>query len=248
MGFKKLEKTGVVVEKNEQQECKKKDNYKYAIFGISNCFWNKSLYELLYAYQKKRKVPLSYYFTLVKCGVSHILGTLDAKDGFESYLNYCKGMTEKEVKENSFMVWKENCKDFIFKKAKNNFEECKKNKVITILAEAGMRELYNDFLSYYSFDYVCTSEIEFKDGKVTGKLLGDPCSGNGKYNKVKDIIEKKLNGSLKDAVFYANSHNDIPLLEAVGKPIAVNPTSKLESHAKKKGWQILKFKEVEKTF
>ena len=57
-----------------------------------------------------------------------------------------------------------------------------------------------------------------------------------------EIIEKKLGGSLKDAVFYATSHNDIPLLEKVGKPVVINPTSKLLAHAKKNGWEILKVK------
>jgi HAD superfamily hydrolase (TIGR01490 family) len=232
-----LQKEGVV--------SKKAPKIKYAIFDVCQAFWKKSLYDLIHSFQKERGgVRFSYYFKIVRYGVAYGLGTLDPKKAYEDFLSFCKGSSEQEIKKYSTIIWEKECKNFIFKEAKKIFEECKKKGMKIILAEAGMKELYADFLKSYSFDYVCTSELEFKDGVVTGKLIGEPCSGQEKLRKVKEIIEKKLGGSLKEAVFYANSHNDIPLLNEVGKPIVVNPTSKLSQYAKKKKWPILKFKEV----
>ena len=45
--------------------------------------------------------------------------------------------------------------------------------------------------------------------------------------------------SFKKSYFYSDSINDLPLLELVNKPIAVNPDRKLKSMAKKRNWHIL---------
>ena len=235
-----------LIVKNENEE-KSNSKFKYAIFDICQSFWNKSLYELLYSYQKEQgKLPWSYYFKLIKHGVSYTLGTLDPKQAYEDFLGFCKGANLQDVKKHCSRVWDKECKNFILKDAKNNFDECKKNKMITIVADSGIKELYNDLAVVYTFDYVCSSELEFKDGAVSGKLYGEPCSGKEKLRKVKDLIENKLGGSLKDAVFYANSHNDIPLLNEVGKPVIVNPNQKLKDYAKSKKWEILIFKDLVK--
>lgn len=240
--IKPISKGNELIQKEDHT--KNISKFKYAVFDISGCFWEKELYELLYSYQKRKGIPLFYYFKLIKYGVSYAMGSLNPKIAYEDFLNYCKGESLEKFKKNCALTWEKDSKDFILKDAVKTFEECKKNKVVTILAESGMKEIYSELLKKYSFDHVCASGVEFKDGVVSGKLLGEPCTGKEKYERVKNLIEKKLGGSLKDAVFYANSHQDIQLLEAVGKPIAVNPTSKLLAHAKKKGWEVLQFKEL----
>lgn len=228
----------------ENCDFQKLQKYKYVIFDGCKTFWNKSLYELLYSYQKTQGISWSDYFKLAKFGMSYLLGTIDPQEAYNEFLARCKGAKEDRIVKICSDVWQKECKDFIYKDAKSIFEYCKKNNIITILTEAGIREFYNDFLKLYPFDYVCTSEIEYKDGKVLGQLKGKPCSGKEKLIKVKDIIENKLNGNLKDAAFYANSHNDILLLNEVGYPIAVNSDSKLNDYAKSKKWKILDFKQV----
>ncbi len=229
-----------VIETNHKSSPK----FKYAIFDISKSFWEKSLYDIMYSFQKRKGISWSYYFKLVRFGTSYLMGNLNVKKAFESFLDFCKGETLHEVKQNCSAIWKEECKDFILQDAKNNLDKHKKESAITIISEPGNKELYADLRLTYSFDYICASKLEIKKGKVTGKLDGEPCSGEEKLKKVRNLIEEKLGGSLKDAIFYANSHNDIPLLEKVGKAVAINPDSKLERHAKKKGWEILKFKNV----
>lgn len=48
---------------------------------------------------------------------------------------------------------------------------------------------------------------------------------------------------LASACFYSDSHNDLPLLEAVGRPVAVDPDPVLRAHAQAAGWDILSFRE-----
>ena len=221
-------------------------DYKYVIFDTSNCFWQKSLYDLLMSFRKGVSIPFRGYLELLQCGVSYAFGTLDAKKGYETFFKYCKSMSEQDVKDKCKLVWENDCKNYIYKDAAKKLEQHKKDGLITIMVDAGISQLYDDFLDVYKFDYVFTSSLEFKNGMSTGKLKGNPCSNEHKYKVIKKLIEDDLNGSLKDVIFYANSHNDIPLLNCVGKPVTVNPNTKLRKRAYRKGWKILNFSEIKK--
>ena len=226
---------------SEQKEIKK---YKYVIFDVSNCFWQKSLYDLLMSLRKSVKIPFKGYLDLLQCGVSYAFGTLDAKKGYETFFKYFEKMKESDIKDKCKLVWEKDCKDFIYKDAFEKFKQHKKDGCIIIFVDAGISQLYEELKKIYECDYIFASSLGFSNGLSTGKLSGDPCSGKYKYQMIKKLIEDDLKGSLQDVIFYANSHNDIPLLEKVGKPVAVNANSKLKHEAKKRNWEILKFSEL----
>ena len=86
-------------------------------------------------------------------------------------------------------------------------------------------------------DYLGT-KVEFIDNKCTGKYLLPSALGEGKLKLVADWAKiKGLN--LELATFYSDSINDLPLLEKVNNPIAVNPDPKLEKISITRGWKIL---------
>jgi HAD superfamily hydrolase (TIGR01490 family) len=80
------------------------------------------------------------------------------------------------------------------------------------------------------------------DGKITGKLLGIPTSGEGKVTHLKNWLAKmgKSLDGFGSSHFYSDSQNDIPLLSIVTHPVATNPNAKLEAHAKAHGWPQIK--------
>ena len=67
-------------------------DYKYVIFDASNCFWTKSLYELLMSFRKNMKIPFKGYLELLQSGISYALGTLNAKKGYETFFKYSKSI------------------------------------------------------------------------------------------------------------------------------------------------------------
>ncbi len=70
-----------------------------------------------------------------------------------------------------------------------------------------------------------------------GKLTRVPPTGEARYQALADYAaEHDLN--LREAVAYADSASDLPMLEAVGFPVAVNPETKLASIARKRGWLV----------
>lgn len=89
-------------------------------------------------------------------------------------------------------------------------------------------------------EILCT-ELEVKDGELTGVVRGQPCWGEGKLLAAQRWAgANKVN--LKNAWFYSDALEDLPLLEAVGHPVAVNPTTDMELHARSCNWFICKFR------
>lgn len=86
--------------------------------------------------------------------------------------------------------------------------------------------------------FILATEPEIKQGQYTGNYLGIPTFQQGKVSALQQWLEKhqqNLNGS----TFYSDSHNDLPLLEQVDHPVAVNPDETLERVALERCWPIL---------
>ncbi len=90
----------------------------------------------------------------------------------------------------------------------------------------------------FGIEHLLATQPEFKHGRYTGKFEGIPCFKQGKVLQLKEWLkDKKL--TLEKAVFYSDSHNDLPLLEQVGYPVAVDPDPVLGKIAKQRAWPIL---------
>ncbi|MEH6551479.1 MAG: HAD-IB family hydrolase [Pseudomonadales bacterium] len=88
-------------------------------------------------------------------------------------------------------------------------------------------------------DVYC-SRLTTEDGLLTGKLDDGLCYGEGKVKAAK-VVAQRLDARLQDAWFYSDSEDDLPLLEAVGHPVATNPSSILAAYARDKDWAELNF-------
>lgn len=87
-------------------------------------------------------------------------------------------------------------------------------------------------------DEIIATDPEEIQGQFTGKVSGTPCFQSGKVTRLSDWL-KTNEHSLDGSYFYSDSHNDLPLLNMVTHPIAVNPDQILEEHANEKLWPIL---------
>ena len=88
------------------------------------------------------------------------------------------------------------------------------------------------------------TKVERKNGILTGKLVGKPIHGAEKRKALK-ALAKDRNLSLKRSYAYSDSQNDLPMLTAVGHPVAVNPDKILTRYAKAADWPIYYFKKRE---
>ena len=82
------------------------------------------------------------------------------------------------------------------------------------------------------------SEPEMENGVYTGKLSGTPSYAEGKVTRYKQWLQKN-NFEVSTSWFYSDSHNDIPLLNMVTHPIAVDPDDALKAEAEKRDWPVM---------
>lgn len=91
-------------------------------------------------------------------------------------------------------------------------------------------------------DHLIAVEPEMKDGRYTGRAVGTPSFREGKITRLEEwLADKEL--SMESAWFYSDSHNDLPLLERVAHPVAVDPDDKLREIAKQRGWRIISLRD-----
>lgn len=87
------------------------------------------------------------------------------------------------------------------------------------------------------------TQAESKDGKYTGNLIGPLLHGKEKASAViKLTTERKIN--IKECFAYSDSHNDLPLLNTVGHPNAINPDAKLRIISFSSGWPVHDFRRL----
>ncbi len=90
------------------------------------------------------------------------------------------------------------------------------------------------------FDDIIAPSLEQVDGRYTGRMLTAPPIGEMRAEALRQYaLEHDLN--LQEAVAYADSTSDLPLLEAVAFPVAVNPDTKLAVVARRRGWLVENF-------
>lgn len=87
---------------------------------------------------------------------------------------------------------------------------------------------------------VIATESEVVDGVYTGRLLSEFCYGPGKVSRVRQLAEDK-GYDLRLCYAYSDSRSDLPLLEMVGHPVAVNPDGTLRRIARSRNWPIVQF-------
>ena len=90
------------------------------------------------------------------------------------------------------------------------------------------------------FDDIVCATLEQRDGVYTGGMTTVPPTGEARAEALAEYAERE-GLRLSESVAYADSTSDLPLLEAVGFPVAVNPETRLSALARKRGWLVEHF-------
>ena len=84
---------------------------------------------------------------------------------------------------------------------------------------------------------------EIDDGIYTGRLDGPFAYGEGKASALR-VFADEQGIDLTQSFAYTDAASDLPMLEAVGHPVAVNPDSDLADIARREGWEVLRFEKL----
>jgi HAD superfamily hydrolase (TIGR01490 family) len=101
----------------------------------------------------------------------------------------------------------------------------------------------NGFVTYpiaemLGIEHIIAPHPELIDDCYTGRIVGIPSFQDGKVTRLNDWLEQQQL-SLAGSYFYSDSHNDLPLLERVDHPVAVDPDDTLKARAEQQGWPII---------
>jgi HAD superfamily hydrolase (TIGR01490 family) len=93
----------------------------------------------------------------------------------------------------------------------------------------------------FGISHLIATEPEQAEGRFTGRVAGLPCFQRGKVTRVDEWLTRAgfTFASFTATWFYSDSANDLPLLERVSNPVAVDPDDRLRDVATARGWTIM---------
>lgn len=109
---------------------------------------------------------------------------------------------------------------------------------IALIITATNRFITEPIAAEFGVAQLIATDPEEQDGRYTGLVRGIPCYREGKVARLRQWLAES-GQPLAGSTFYSDSHNDLPLLELVDHPVAVNPDATLADHARRRGWPIL---------
>lgn len=109
------------------------------------------------------------------------------------------------------------------------------------LVTAAPEDMANLISKRLGFTGAIGSKAAVKDGVYTGEMLGNLLHGKEKAIAIKDLAQQR-GFELSDCYAYSDSHNDLPLLLAVGHPSSINPDAILRIRALRDKWPIHDFR------
>jgi HAD superfamily hydrolase (TIGR01490 family) len=93
----------------------------------------------------------------------------------------------------------------------------------------------------FGIEHLIATEPAAVDGEFTGGVTGEPCFRDGKIRRLDAWLADRGQtlASFAESRFYSDSLNDLPLLEKVTHPVAVDPDATLRAHAAQHGWPVI---------
>ncbi len=122
----------------------------------------------------------------------------------------------------------------------NRLRNHQKEGFLTILTSGSFQEVVEMIAKSLNIDFALGTELEIYRDKFTGKIIPPLCFGEGKKEKLENLLSKKnLKVDFKASFAYSDSIFDLPILNLTGNPVVTKPDKKLLKVAKSKGWQII---------
>ena len=108
-----------------------------------------------------------------------------------------------------------------------------------LLASATNELIVQPIAKRLDIQNVIGTQVKFINDKCTGEYIPPSALGEGKLELVQQWMQRNNFDDFSGVTFYSDSINDLPLLEAVDFPRAVNPDAMLEKISLERGWEII---------
>lgn len=151
------------------------------------------------------------------------------------------GVGVEVVRELAAEAWEAVLRPLVYREALQHAESHRERGEHVFIASAALQEVVDEVAAGLGFDGAIASRAEVEDGVYTGRLERR-LSGREKADATRELAEAEAL-DLASSTAYSDSYSDLPFLDAVGRPVAVNPDRELARVARARGWQVERFRE-----
>ena len=159
----------------------------------------------------------------------------------EVFFREYRGMRERVLRAQSQQLFDEEILPSIYPDTQALLEEDQRQGYLPVLVSGELDVALDEVIRYLGFQAVISNRLVFKDGIATGEVEAPLIAGEEKVRAMEELC-RQHGTEMKQSKAYSDSFSDLPMLEAVGIPAAVNPDRRLKRVAQERGWTILDLK------
>jgi HAD superfamily hydrolase (TIGR01490 family) len=156
----------------------------------------------------------------------------------DNMVSWAEGIPEMTMVNLCTEVFRQVLVPAVYRKARFEIETHKAKNARVIILSSTLTTVCQEMAKYLGMDDIICTELEVRNGYLTGRPVGHLCFGEEKAQRLKEYCERN-NFSTSNAWYYADSFSDLPALNSVGNPVCVNPDQKLKRTAVRRGWKIV---------
>ncbi len=209
------------------------------LVGDSDYEWAQYLIEKGVRDRAEHEVKNLHFYNAYKAG------TLDIHEFLDYQLKPLASYPQKKLKK-----WREEyvatkIVPIMTEKARALVNDALKQTEYVLIITATNRFVTETIATAFGIKYLIGTEPEEINGEFTGKVAGTPSFREGKITRLEQWLQARGLGwhSFDTTRFYSDSLNDLPLLNLVKEPIAVDPDDTLRSHALSNGWPVISLRD-----
>ncbi|WP_370238760.1 histidinol-phosphatase [Neptunomonas phycophila] len=172
----------------------------------------------------------------------YVAGTLNIYEFLEFALKPLKELPRDQLNQLHEQFMREKVEPMITEKAEALLKQHRDKGDFLLIITATNKFVTGPIAARLGVDDIMATDHEEINGQYTGKVAGTPCFQGGKVERLKEWLSTHEH-SLIGSSFYSDSRNDLPLLEVVENPVAVDADETLTQIATERGWPIISLRD-----
>ena len=165
------------------------------------------------------------------------VGILDLRGWTREVMKDLAGMAEEELAADARQLFLERIEELIYPEAAALVQSHLERGHVVAIVSGSTRYVVEPLAAHLGIEHALYTSLEVEDGTLTGRVIEPICFAEGKIYWLRDFIEHH-GVDLARSYFYTDSVTDLPLLDLVGHPVAVNPDPRLYRLAVRRRWPV----------
>ncbi len=189
-----------------------------------------------------RMLPLGFFLKVLIANVFYRVHLISEERMVKVLLSFYRSRRLADFEGDADEFYRIYLKPYLSPRMLARLKYHKKENHLLVLISGSLRYYLEPVVKNLGFDHLVCTDLEVgEDGLLTGRSKGPVCVGENKKRLIMKLIGE-AGIDMRKSYAYGNHQADIPLLEMVGNPCAVEPTTPLKLVARQRSWPILSYK------